>query len=465
MQPNPNPETRSDPANEHPVLTVGPTSRSSYIGRTADRLLGWQRPDRGPCGRTSGALQPGCARQPSHLSATSCRWREWAGACAQRIWAATIAAGSTVSPSRSGPLEIGDVLGLRRGCWLLLPRGVRGRPEPSHPSIIGSAVRCGQVLGRILMVASRPVTVLIQGETGVGKELVARAIHDDRRGGGTLRRSRLQRPDGQRAAERAVRATSRAHSRAPSRSAPGLVEAARGGTLFLDEIGRCLARLQACCCVCSTCGSIGHVGSDVPAAHGRARFIGSQPRRLWRKPCARNRFRADLFGPPATLGHLPCRRCASGREDIIRSPGTSRSDSRSFGRALACPGAGGCYATIGPQRSRARHHRRAGFPRVGRQPAAAAHRWRDGASDGSSACGRACGRASAADRRRSCGSVSWPRAAISSCSLHATASPDHAVPLVSRCGLGSQATGAKSGSSANGGRPALARRLQPFRAS
>src|SRR5271154_5846434 len=46
------------------------------------------------------------------------------------------------------------------------------------PRIIGQSAALQRVLGMVQMVAPTDSTVLIQGETGTGKELIARAVHD-----------------------------------------------------------------------------------------------------------------------------------------------------------------------------------------------------------------------------------------------------------------------------------------------
>ena len=47
-----------------------------------------------------------------------------------------------------------------------------------HPEIVGDSPRLRETLARLAMVAPTDATVLISGETGTGKELVARAVHE-----------------------------------------------------------------------------------------------------------------------------------------------------------------------------------------------------------------------------------------------------------------------------------------------
>ena len=52
------------------------------------------------------------------------------------------------------------------------------RPGVSAGEILGESPAIGRLLGEIELVAATDSTVLILGETGTGKELVARAIHE-----------------------------------------------------------------------------------------------------------------------------------------------------------------------------------------------------------------------------------------------------------------------------------------------
>src|SRR5271167_1954716 len=54
--------------------------------------------------------------------------------------------------------------------------GIRG--EADFPEIVGQSSALREVLDLVEMVAPGDSTVLLLGETGTGKELIARAIHD-----------------------------------------------------------------------------------------------------------------------------------------------------------------------------------------------------------------------------------------------------------------------------------------------
>jgi DNA-binding NtrC family response regulator len=94
-------------------------------------------------------------------------------------------------------------------------------------------------------VADHPITVLIAGETGVGKEVVAAAIHraSPRREGPLVRLNCASVPES--LLESALFGYEKGAFTGADRRTPGFFEAAHGGTLFLDEIGEVSAAMQA----------------------------------------------------------------------------------------------------------------------------------------------------------------------------------------------------------------------------
>ena len=89
-------------------------------------------------------------------------------------------------------------------------------------------------------------TVLIQGETGTGKELVAQAVHAaDTRRARPVRRARTAPCSTTRCSRASCSATRRAPSPGAERRKIGRFELADGGTLLLDEAGDIPPRLQA----------------------------------------------------------------------------------------------------------------------------------------------------------------------------------------------------------------------------
>src|SRR5690606_7499480 len=120
--------------------------------------------------------------------------------------------------------------------------------ELSRRSRFGSVIGASKEMRRLFTILEKAstsdATVLIQGETGVGKELVARAIHDNS--------ERSEGPfvvvDCGAIAENLIESELFGHTRGAFSGAVsdrrGLFEEAHGGTLFLDEIGELPAALQ-----------------------------------------------------------------------------------------------------------------------------------------------------------------------------------------------------------------------------
>ena len=86
--------------------------------------------------------------------------------------------------------------------------------------------------------AASNIPILIEGESGVGKELVARAIQGSRRAAlEAVRHRQLRRHPATISSRASCSATKRARSPAPPKSTPASSSRRIRGTLFLDEIG------------------------------------------------------------------------------------------------------------------------------------------------------------------------------------------------------------------------------------
>jgi transcriptional regulator with GAF, ATPase, and Fis domain len=124
----------------------------------------------------------------------------------------------------------------------------RQRPVPGHQTeyhgLLGQSSAMREVISTVEKVAPTRGTVLIQGETGTGKEVAARALHS-----GSSRRGELVVFDCGAASPGVIASELFGHVRGAFTDArtdrPGAAVDADGGTLFLDEIGELDLSLQA----------------------------------------------------------------------------------------------------------------------------------------------------------------------------------------------------------------------------
>ncbi|MFL9609055.1 sigma-54-dependent Fis family transcriptional regulator [Methylobacillus sp. Pita2] len=106
--------------------------------------------------------------------------------------------------------------------------------------------RVARVISQVELVVNQDIPILIEGETGAGKELFARAIHEasDRSQGPWVAVNCAALPEGLIEAE-LFGYEEGAFTGARRKGSPGKLEQADGGTLFLDEIGDMPLALQA----------------------------------------------------------------------------------------------------------------------------------------------------------------------------------------------------------------------------
>jgi DNA-binding NtrC family response regulator len=159
--------------------------------------------------------------------------------------------------------------------------------------MIGRAPAMQDLFSMIRRLAPHVRTALITGETGTGKELVARALHRT----GPRRERRFVTVNCSAVVETLFESELFGHVRGAFTGAtdnkPGLFEAADGGTLFLDEIGELPLTVQAKLLRVLELGEVARVGSLDPRRVS-VHVIAATNRDL-RADVASGRFRSDLY--------------------------------------------------------------------------------------------------------------------------------------------------------------------------
>src|SRR5215470_4059452 len=176
----------------------------------------------------------------------------------------------------------------------IAPARVRAEPAEHFGSVIGGSALLRQAVHKARMLANLDTAVLLQGETGVGKELFARAIHEDgcRRHGpfvavncGGLPRDTV--------ASELFGYVDGAFTGARRTGMVGKIEAANAGTLFLDEIGEMPLEVQPYFLRVLEGGEVYPLGSHRPR-QVQFRLVAATNRDLLAEVGA-GRFRNDLF--------------------------------------------------------------------------------------------------------------------------------------------------------------------------
>jgi formate hydrogenlyase transcriptional activator len=166
------------------------------------------------------------------------------------------------------------------------------RTQHNFEEIVGQSASVRRMLKAVETVAPTDACVLILGETGTGKELVARAVHDlsGRRGKALVKVNCAAIPIGLFESELF------GHERGAFTGALarkiGRFELADGGTIFLDEIGELPLDLQAKLLRVLQEGEFERVGG--PTIRVDVRVIAATNRDL-EQAMREGRFRADLF--------------------------------------------------------------------------------------------------------------------------------------------------------------------------
>ncbi len=162
-----------------------------------------------------------------------------------------------------------------------------------HHGMIGSSRLLMDVMRQAALVAPIQLPVLIQGETGTGKELLAHAVHVM----GTKPSSPFVAFNCATCPSELLDAELFGHARGAftgaTQSRDGLVRSAQGGTLFLDEIGELREESQARLLRLLDSGEVRPLGSD-QSTRVRVRIIAATHADLKERIRVR-RFRPDLY--------------------------------------------------------------------------------------------------------------------------------------------------------------------------
>jgi DNA-binding NtrC family response regulator len=149
------------------------------------------------------------------------------------------------------PQDVANILGLAATAAAPAMHEVRERLQSPAtaaaiiPDLVGGSSAMEAVRQAVMKAAASPFPVLIEGESGAGKELVARAVHV-----ASIRRGhRFSALNCAAIADDLVEAELFGHTRGAFTGAVaervGLFEECQGGTLFLDEVAELSARVQA----------------------------------------------------------------------------------------------------------------------------------------------------------------------------------------------------------------------------
>jgi len=167
------------------------------------------------------------------------------------------------------------------------------RADAEFADVVGDSPGIRKVLANVRMVAGTESTVLVTGETGTGKEMVVRALHDlSRRKDKILVKVNCAALPGGVIESELFGHEKGAFTGALTRRA-GRFELAHGGTLFLDEVGDLPLELQAKLLRVLQDGEFERVGGT-QTLKMNVRVVAATNRELARA-VEEGRFRADLF--------------------------------------------------------------------------------------------------------------------------------------------------------------------------
>jgi len=192
------------------------------------------------------------------------------------------------------PIDLNDLLHVLHRAELSLQPAESPSDEPvSSDEMVGTTAVMVHLYKDIARAAQSQATVLIRGETGSGKELVARAIH----AAGAKAKQPFLPVDcaaiPENLWESELFGSTRGAFTSAERDRPGIIEQARDGTVFLDEIGEIPVSFQAKLLRLLEAKEFRPVGANTPKPVA-ARIMAATHRQL-ESMMQTGEFRADLY--------------------------------------------------------------------------------------------------------------------------------------------------------------------------
>jgi two-component system response regulator AtoC len=203
-----------------------------------------------------------------------------------------------LEPHRPQPLRAGDIVEM--GLVTLVAQGANELPadastasKPPAAPADADEPTMRRIQRLVRLVAKSRITVLLLGETGVGKEVTAEAIHraSPRADGCFVRINCAALPEA--LLEGELFGYERGAFTGASQRKPGLIEEADGGTVFLDEVGELTASTQAKVLRVLETREVQRLGALRPRVVD-VRFLAATNRDL-QACCAAGTFRLDLY--------------------------------------------------------------------------------------------------------------------------------------------------------------------------
>jgi DNA-binding NtrC family response regulator/tetratricopeptide (TPR) repeat protein len=251
--------------------------------------------------------------------------------------AARWTAGTVLDAGRATALLRVGALAAAANVRALLDRALpESAAAAAGEDLLGDSTPARTLREAMARAARAPFPVLIEGESGSGKELVARAVHRL----GPRRDRRFCALNCAALSDDLIEAELFGHARGAFTGAvgerPGLFEDADGGTLFLDEIGELSARAQAKLLRVLQDGEVRRVGENV-SRRVDVRIVAATNRRLEQEVSA-GRFRSDLrFRLDVVRIEVPPLRDRAGDVPLLASRFWSDAAARVGSRATLSP--------------------------------------------------------------------------------------------------------------------------------